>query len=416
MKRINFIIIAFLLVLCLPILVNADTSVRVTLSSNDIWVAEGEQASLKIDVLNTGTDPITISGYTLNGVTETTDITINGGSVHRFNLKTDIDFGTDIQKSVISSVTINELGTVSSNATVLYKKTSVPATLIIDPLSTVVNGGETVEYTIAFTNNSAYDYTDISIAMDKTTIVPAFSCAPGETQTFTYSRPYTKASEHIFSYTFSYLETDGSTKTSGGSERATVSVYASQPTGELLEGAELLPSVLTAMADEDTGYDLRLYLKNNSTTVLTSVHVYDQNGTDYGGWSKIGLGQTAGMTISLTPVEETTYVFTAYGEDANGDMRMMTADAVLIAVGSVPDGFGEVDTSGTVVNTTQDTEPITIAKASNSKKVYVVLGIIVGGIVLSLLVIVLLASGRKNIVRTKTRKKSSKGKGGRNIF
>ena len=414
MKKIYLMVIALLLVISLPVLAQADSSVRVTLSSNDVWVAEGEQASLKIDVLNNSTDAITVTGYTLNGLTESVDITINAGSVYRFNIKADIDFGTDIQKSIISSVTVDGLGTVSSNATVLYKKTSVPAVLTIDPLSTVVDSGETVAFAIDFTNNSAYDYTDVTIAVDGATIVPAFSCAAGETQSFSYSHAYSEASEHIFSYTFNYLETDGSTKTSGGSERATVSVYASQPTGTALDGAELVPGVLTAMADEDTGYDLRLYLKNNSSTALSAVHVYDQNGTDYGGWSKIGIGQTAGMTLSLTPVEETTYIFTAYGQDTNGEMRMMTADAVLIAVGTLPDGFGEVVTIDDTATAAANTEPITIAEASTNKKVYVILGVIVGAILLSLLVIILLASGRKTIVRTKTKKK--KGKSGRNIF
>ena len=202
----------------------------------------------------------------------------------------------------------------------------------------------------------------------------------------------------------------------GGSERALISVYKSQPTGSILPGAELLPSVLTAMADEDSGYELRLYLKNNSDTILTSVHVYDQNGTDYGGWSKIGIGKTAGMTVALTPVEETTYIFTAYGEDANGDMRMMTADAVLIAVGSLPDSFGTIDNTETVADVVESSEPVTIAEASTNKTVYLVLGVVVGAIVLSLLVIILISSGRKTIVKTKPKKKSSKGKSGRNII
>ena len=415
MKRSGILILVLLaFALVLPVAAFADTSVRVTLSSNDVWVGDDHQANLKIDVLNTGTEPVTVTGYTVNGQTEAADITVNAGAVYRFNVKTTLDFGGESQKSVISNVSVTGLGTVSSNAMVLYQKTSVPVAFSVDPQSVVVDSGETVAYTIVFKNTGAYEYTDVTISMDGVVIVPAFSCAAGETKTFSTSKTYTQPSEHIFSYTFDYLEADGSTKTSGGSERVLISVYAKQPTGTLLAGAEFLPGVLTAMADENSGYDLRLYLKNHSDTVLSSVHVYDQNGTDYGGWSTIGIGKTAGMTVTLTPVEETIYTFTAYGTDANGEIRMIPADAVLIAVGSLPDDFGIIEPAADA--SAENTEPVTIAEASSNKKIYIVLGVIVGAIILSLLVIIMISSGRKTIVRKNPKKKSRKSKSGRNIF
>ncbi len=416
MKR--FFLLTLLIVvlaLALPVLGYCETSVRVTLTSNDVWVGNGEQANLKIDVLNTGTESITITGYTINGQTETTSTVVEAGAVYRFYVKATIDFGTTTQKSIISSVNIDSIGTVSSNAAVLYRATSVPAVLTIDPLSTVVKSGDKVEYTITFKNTSAYDYSNVSIDLDGAEIVTAFACAADEEKTFSYSKTYTQASEHVFSYAFDYLESDGSTQTSGGSERATVSIYLKQPSGTLLAGAELVPGVLTAMVEEGGAYSLKLFLKNKSDTALSTVHVYDQNGTDYGGWSKIGVGQTAGMTVSLSPVEETTYIFTAYGEDASGEMRMIKADAVLLAVGHLPGGFGQAGSGNTAVATPKASEPISIAKASTSKKIYVTLGIVIGAIVLVLLLIVAAANGRKTIVRKGTRKKSS-GRTGRNFF
>ena len=216
MKRFNqIVIIAILLILALPLFGQADSSARVTLSCSDVWVGDDEQASLKIDVFNQGADPITVTSYTVNGQNTAESVTIDSGSTHRFNIKTTIDFGEQTQKSIISSMEIDGLGTVYSNAIVLYRKSSVPAELTVDPLSSVVDSGETVDYTITFTNNSAYDYTDVTISLDDKAIVTAFTCAAGESQAFSYSKTYTQPSEHIFSFTFDYMETDGSTRTSG---------------------------------------------------------------------------------------------------------------------------------------------------------------------------------------------------------
>ncbi len=145
MKRFFLLtIILGVLALAVPVLGYADSSVRVTLTSSDVWVGDGEQANLKIDVLNTGTEAVTVTGYTVNGQTDTTSTVVNSGAAYRFYVKSAISFGGESEKSIISSVTIDGLGTVSSNAMVLYKKTSVPAVLTIDPLSTVVDRGDKV--------------------------------------------------------------------------------------------------------------------------------------------------------------------------------------------------------------------------------------------------------------------------------
>lgn len=405
MKKQILLLTAVLVLLVLPVVANAAPDVRASLTINDVFISPGENAVLEIEVVNHDSSSAVTYGCAAEGVPLSRPITIYGGGTYTYYLEVPVDFGMNTEKGITATVDVEALGTISTNTVVVYEQ--LPAPTLTTNFSVTPSGnvptapGEAVEYAISMTNTGSVFYGPIEILMDGTQIVPDFDLTVGQTRTFTHTQSYMSDTTHTFSYAVTYYHNGidhGFTLNNPINVQVDVlSIPAATPVPpQSLAGVKLRPSWLSAMVEAGGSMDVTLIFENNSGQSLKNVRVTDAFGMDYGGWSLVGNGQTAAMTVGLAPTEPTIYAFSATAMDQSNNTYVINANPISLTIGEMPTPTPQASDAIAAPQKPATPLPGAVPAANfGSRAIYILLGAIVFALLAGIIVIIIVANKRK---------------------
>jgi len=216
MKKYFIIIILIILIFTTltPTNVLAIRGVEVTLSTDDLVVAEGANVILEVKFTNNTGSSVGILSYSVNGGTpvsiSTDNVCSSPGSYH-ISIDHTVNFGPNTQSEVYVDLTysgtaIMNARTVSSNTIVFEKAESVNTALefIVIPDTTAVETGGDVEYSITVKNNGTVGYDNFEVTLNGS-VIKTYTILPmGTERTFISTQGYYSDRTEKFGYRYDY--------------------------------------------------------------------------------------------------------------------------------------------------------------------------------------------------------------------
>lgn len=208
------VLIVLISTILTPEYVLASRSVDVILSTDDLVVSEGDDATLEIKFTNNTGSSVGITSYSVNGhapVSITTDNICNSPGSFFITINHTVNFGPNTQADVYVEVTYSGTGimnprTVRSNTIVFEKAESVNSALVFTVTTDTISvecGGE-VTYNIAIKNNGNVDYDNFDIVLNGS-VIKTYSLLPmGNEITFTSTQGYYSDKTDKFGYRYDY--------------------------------------------------------------------------------------------------------------------------------------------------------------------------------------------------------------------